>query len=96
MQASIFFTVLQGRILLLIVQQNWRIESDEYFFCFFRPNSAPSIKPRPPSARRYQVAGSNKHNRTRTSPTGRALNPQYLYSGQDVSNIFVYRRNIKS
>jgi len=61
-----------------------------------RPNSAPSIKPRPPSARRYQVAGPNKHNRTRTSPTGRAINPQYLYSGQDGRRMSQKMQNQKS
>eukprot|EP00111_Clytia_hemisphaerica_P004028 TCONS_00011540-protein len=53
---------------------------------FHRPNSAPTMKPRPPSARRYQTSsGQNKHNRARTTPSGRALHPKYLHEGRSSS-----------
>lgn len=50
---------------------------------FHRPNSAPLMKPRPPSARRYQTKTFGNHNRNHTTPSGTNLNTSIFNNGTE-------------
>ena len=67
----------RSNVVYQLGSSQYQLHDLKIFSTSIRPNSAPTMKPRPPSARRYNLVGKNDRGRTRTTP-GRSFHPHNL------------------